>query len=59
MQEDRDKAAQQQRESHKTIKKLQADVRRKDRVLAKTTSLLVLSKKLEALYGETPNNEDN
>jgi transposase-like protein len=57
---DSDKAARkQQREAHKTIKKLQAEVRRKDRVLAETTSLLVLSKKLEALYGETPDNEDN
>ena len=60
MQIDRDKAVQkQQRESRKTIKKLQAEVRRKDRVLAETTSLLVIKKKLEALYGETPDNEDN
>lgn len=60
MQEDREKAAQkQQRESRKTIKKLKAEVRRKDRALAETTSLLVLSKKLEALYGEDPDNEDN
>lgn len=60
MQVESDKAAQkQQREARKTIKKLQAEVRRKDRVLAETTSLLVLSKKLEALYGETPDNEDN
>lgn len=60
MQEGRDKAAQkQQREAQKTIKKLKAEVRRKDRVVAETTSLLVLSKKLEALYGETPDNEDN
>ncbi|WP_409526018.1 IS3 family transposase [Nitrincola sp. MINF-07-Sa-05] len=41
----------QQRQDKKTIKRLQAEVRRKDRVLAETTSLLVLSKKLEALYG--------
>lgn len=60
MQEDRDKAIhKQQREALKTIKKLKAEVRRKDRVVAETTSLLVLSKKLEALYGETPDNEDN
>lgn len=60
MQVESDKAAQkQQREARKTIKKLQAEVRRKDRALAETTSLLVLSKKLEALYGETPDNEDN
>ena len=44
------KAAQkQQRDARKTIKKLKAEVRRKDRVLAETTSLLVLSKMLEAL----------
>ncbi len=60
MQEGQEKAAQkQQRESRKTIKKLKAEVRRKDRALAETTSLLVLSKKLEALYGEDPDNEDN
>ena len=45
MQEDRNKAAQKQkRESRKTIKKLKAEVRRKDKALAETTSLLVLSK---------------
>ncbi|SFR51038.1 Transposase [Marinobacter daqiaonensis] len=55
MQEDQDKAAQKQkRESRKTTKKLKAEVRRKDMALAETTSLLVLSKKLEALYGEDP-----
>ena len=60
MQEGTDKKAQkQQRDSRKTIKKLQAEIRRKDRVLAETTSLLVLSKKLEALYGEDPDSEDN
>lgn len=57
-QEDQEKAAQkQQRESRKTIKQLKAEVRRKDRALAETTSLLVLSKKLGALYGEDPDNE--
>lgn len=60
MQTDQEKAAQkQQRESRKTIKNLKTEVRRKDRALAETTSLLVLSKKLEALYGEDPDNEDN
>jgi len=55
-----EKAAQkQQRDARKTIKKLKAEVRRKDRVLAETTSLLVLSKKLEALYGEDPDSEDS
>jgi transposase-like protein len=59
MQEDLEKATQkQQRESRKTIKKLKA-VRRKDRALAETTFLLVLSKKLEALYGEDLDNEDS
>ena len=52
-------AQKQQKEARKTIKKLQAEVRRKDRVLAETTSLLVLSKKLEALYGEDPDSEDS
>ena len=60
LQEGQEKAAQkQQRDARKTIKKLKAEVRRKDRVLAETTSLLVLSKKLEALYGEDPDSEDN
>jgi len=58
--EDQEKTAQKQRkEDRQTIKKLTSEVRRKDRALAETTSLLVLSKKLEALYGEDPDNEDN
>jgi transposase-like protein len=60
MQEGADKRTQkQQRDSRKTIKKLQAEIRRKDRVLAETTSLLVLSKKLEALYGEDPDSDED
>jgi transposase-like protein len=60
MQEDQDKAAQKQnRESRKTIKKLKAEVRRKDKALAEITSLLVLSKKLEALYGEDPDSSED
>jgi transposase-like protein len=60
LQKGHDKSAQKQhRAARKTIKKLQAEVRRKDRVLAETTSLLVLSKKLEALYGEDPDSEDS
>lgn len=60
MQKDRDKAAQKQkRESQKTIKKLKSEVRRKDKALAETTSLLVLSKKLEALYGEDPDSSED
>lgn len=49
----------QQKQSQKRIKKLEAEVRRKDKVLAETTSLLVLSKKLEALYGSDQDNEDS
>jgi transposase-like protein len=60
LKEGQEKAAQkQQRDARKIIEKLKAEVRRKDRVLAETTSLLVLSKKLEALYGEDPDSEDN
>lgn len=47
-QEDQEKAAHKQRqEDRKTIKQLKAKVRRKDKVVAETTSLLVLSKKLD------------
>lgn len=50
----------QRQDDQQTIKKLRAEVRRKDRVLAETTALLVLSKKLEALYGEdSDSDEDN
>jgi len=57
---DRQKAAEkQQREARKTIKKLKSEVRRKDRAPAETTSLLVLSKKLEALYGEDPDSSED
>lgn len=50
----------QRQDDQKTIKKLRSEVRRKDRVLAETTALLVLSKKLEALYGEdSDHDEDN
>ena len=61
LQGERQKAAQKQRrDDRKTIKKLKSEVRRKDKALAETTSLLVLSKKLEALYGEDPDSgEDN
>jgi len=48
-----------QKLSRKKIKQLQAELRRKDRALAETTSLLVLSKKLEALYGIDQENEDS
>lgn len=59
-QEDQQRTAQKQRkEDRKTIKQLKAEVRRKDRALAETTSLLVLSKKLDALYGEDPNSGED
>ena len=35
----------------KKIKQLQAEIRRKDKALAEAAALLVLSKKLDALYG--------
>ena len=55
MQQDRDKADQKQKqESRKTIKKLKAEVRRKDKALAETTSLLVLSKKARSLVRRRP-----
>ena len=54
MQEDRNKAAQKQkRVSRKTIKKLKAEVRRKDKALAETTSLLVLSKSSKPCTAKT------
>jgi hypothetical protein len=60
VQDERQKAVQkQQREARKTIKKLKSEVRRKDKALAETTSLLVLSKKLEALYGEDPDSSED
>ena len=40
---------QQTRESRKRIKELERDLRRKDKALAETTALLVLSKKFEAI----------
>lgn len=40
---------QQRREAKKRIKELERDLRRKDKALAETTALLVLSKKLEAI----------
>jgi len=59
-QEDQHKESQKAHKlSRKRIKQLKAEVRRKDKVLAETTSLLVLSKKLEALYGTDQDNEDD
>jgi predicted aminopeptidase len=60
MQDSVEKTGQKQwRDARKTIKKLKAEVRRKVKVLAGTTSLLVLSKKLEALYGEDPDSDED
>lgn len=42
----------------KMIKKLQAEIRRKDRALAEAAALLVLSKKLDALYGIDQDGDD-
>ena len=50
---------QERKKTAKEIKKLKAEVRRKDKALAETSALLVLSKKLEALYGDEPDNEDD
>ena len=50
---------QERKKTTKEIKKLKAEVRRKDKALAETSALLVLSKKLEALYGDEPDNEDD
>ena len=43
---------QQTRKAQKRIKELEREVNRKDKALAETTALLVLSKKLSAVFGE-------
>jgi len=43
---------QQTRQDHRRIKDLERQLRRKDKALAETAALLVLSKKLEAVFGE-------
>ena len=43
---------QETREDRRRIKELERDLRRKDKALAETAALLVLSKKLEALFRE-------
>jgi transposase-like protein len=40
------------RQAKRRIKELEKDLRRKDKALAETTALLVLRKKLDALWGE-------
>ena len=43
---------QQTRQAKKLIKELERELKRKDKALAETAALLVLSKKLSAIYGE-------
>lgn len=43
---------QQTRKAQKRIKELEREVNRKDKALAETAALLVLSKKLSAVFGE-------
>ena len=43
---------QQTRQAKKRIKELECELKRKDKALAETAALLVLSKKLSAIYGE-------
>lgn len=43
---------QQTRHSQRRIKELERDLKRKEKALAETAALLVLSKKLSAIYGE-------
>jgi len=43
---------QQTRHSERRIKELERELRRKEKALAETAALLVLSKKLSAIYGE-------
>jgi transposase len=45
-------SSQQTRQARKRIKELERELKRKDKVLAETAALLVLSKKLSAIYGE-------
>jgi transposase len=42
----------QTRQDHRRIKELERELKRKDRALAETAALLVLTKKLSAIYGE-------
>lgn len=49
---EKDKAQSRQEDKTK-IKRLESELRRKDKALAETAALLVLSKKLEAIWGES------
>lgn len=42
-----------QAQDKKTIKRLESELRRKDKALAETAALLVLSKKCQAIWGES------
>ena len=55
---EQDKRSRQQRKAeHKRMKKLERELRRKDKALAETAALLTLSKKAEAIWGR--NDEDD
>jgi transposase len=43
---------QQTQQDHRRIKELERELRRKDKAVAETAALLVLSKKLSAIYRE-------
>jgi DNA-binding transcriptional MerR regulator len=45
-------SAQQTRQDRRRIQELEREIKRKDRALAETAALLVLSKKLSAIFGE-------
>ena len=48
--QERPATAQETRQDRRRIKELERDLRRKEKALAETTALLVLSKKLEAIF---------
>ena len=48
--EDARATAQETRQDRRRIKELEKDLRRKEKALAETTALLVLAKKLEAIF---------
>jgi hypothetical protein len=50
--EDERATPQQTRADKRRIKELERELRRKDKALAETTALLVLSKKLEAIFNK-------
>ena len=50
-------SAQETRDSRKRIRELERDLRRKDKALAETTALLVLSKQLQAIFQKRDEDE--